>query len=193
MADEKSRGDEPGKKGREADKPTAKELDRKARKKTAGKAGEKTTRETKRTKGKAKPDQPPGTREPTLDTEPEGDHAAEKKPKKGRRGKPFFEHFRKKLLAQREEIVRRLDELRDELAGLEDQPRELEEWAQEEKDRDILIRLEDRETEELRRIQSALQLIDSGEYGTCQACGKQIPRERLEELPTAFRCIDCST
>ena len=75
----------------------------------------------------------------------------------------------------------------------EEQPRELEEWAQEEKDRDILIRLEDRETEELRRIQSALQLIDRGDYGTCQACGKQIPRERLEELPTAFRCIDCST
>ena len=67
-----------------------------------------------------------------------------------------------------------------------------EEWAQEEKDRDILIRLEDRETEELRKIQAALGLIDQKEYGYCQVCGKPIPRARLEELPTAFRCVDCT-
>ena len=90
-------------------------------------------------------------------------------------------------------ITRRLDELRDELRGLEQTPRELEEWAQEEKDRDILIRLEDRETEELRKIQAALGLIDRKEYGYCQNCGKPIPRARLEELPTAFRCVDCTS
>ena len=104
----------------------------------------------------------------------------------------FFDHFRRKLIEQRENIVRRLDELRDELRGLEQTPRELEEWAQEEKDRDILIRLEDRETDELRKIQAALGLIDQREYGLCQICGKPIPRARLEELPTAFRCVDCT-
>ncbi|HJU87628.1 MAG TPA: TraR/DksA C4-type zinc finger protein [Gemmatimonadota bacterium] len=104
----------------------------------------------------------------------------------------FFDHFRQKLLDQRQQITRRLDELRDELRGLEETPRELEEWAQEEKDRDILIRLEDRETEELRKIQAALGLIDRKEYGYCQNCGKPIPRARLEELPTAFRCVDCT-
>ncbi len=105
----------------------------------------------------------------------------------------FFDHFRQKLLDQRQQITRRLDELRDELRGLETTPRELEEWAQEEKDRDILIRLEDRETEELRKIQAALGLIDRKEYGYCQNCGKPIPRARLEELPTAFRCVDCTS
>ncbi len=104
----------------------------------------------------------------------------------------FFDHFRRKLLEQRENITRRLDDLRGELRGLEETPRELEEWAQEEKDRDILIRLEDRETDELRKIQAALQLIDQREYGLCQICGKPIPRARLEELPTAFRCVDCT-
>lgn len=104
----------------------------------------------------------------------------------------FYDHFRRKLLEQRENITRRLDDLRGELRGLEETPRELEEWAQEEKDRDILIRLEDRETDELRKIQAALQLIDQREYGLCQICGKPIPRARLEELPTAFRCVDCT-
>lgn len=117
---------------------------------------------------------------------------ATRKPRGPVRDAAFFDHFRRKLIEQRENIVRRLDELRDELRGLEQTPRELEEWAQEEKDRDILIRLEDRETDELRKIQAALGLIDQREYGLCQICGKPIPRARLEELPTAFRCVDCT-
>ncbi|MGH7565097.1 MAG: TraR/DksA family transcriptional regulator [Gemmatimonadota bacterium] len=80
--------------------------------------------------------------------------------------------------------------MRDELSGLQEMPRELEEWAQEEKDRDILIRLEEREAAELRRIQAALERIDDGSYGLCQICSRPIPRDRLEELPTAFRCIE---
>ncbi|HUF90443.1 MAG TPA: TraR/DksA family transcriptional regulator, partial [Gemmatimonadota bacterium] len=104
----------------------------------------------------------------------------------------FFEHFRQKLLEERQQITRRLDELREELRGLDETPRELEEWAQEEKDRDILIRLEDRETDELRKIQAALGLIDQRQYGYCQVCEKPIPRARLEELPTAFRCVNCT-
>lgn len=107
-----------------------------------------------------------------------------------RRGKAFFEHFRNRLLEERERIGRRLDDLREELSGLQEMPRELEEWAQGEKDRDILIRLEEREATELRRIQAALERIDDGSYGLCQICGRPIPRDRLEELPTAFRCIE---
>ena len=118
--------------------------------------------------------------------------APAKKTRAPGRDAAFFDHFRRKLLEQRENITRRLDDLRGELRGLEETPRELEEWAQEEKDRDILIRLEDRETDELRKIQAALQLIDQREYGLCQICGKPIPRARLEELPTAFRCVDCT-
>ncbi|HUP19801.1 MAG TPA: TraR/DksA C4-type zinc finger protein [Gemmatimonadota bacterium] len=112
-------------------------------------------------------------------------------PTRGKRGPEFYERFRKRLLEERERIARRLDELREELTGLDETPRELEEWAQEEKDRDILIRLEERETDELRRIQASLQMIDSRDYGVCQVCGKPIPVARMEELPTAFRCVDC--
>ena len=109
------------------------------------------------------------------------------------RSKAFFDHFREKLLGKRDRIERRLHDLRDELRGLQERPRELEEWAQEEKDRDILIRLEEREQGELRRIQTALALIDSRQYGKCQVCGRPILRARLEEIPTAFRCIKHSS
>jgi RNA polymerase-binding protein DksA len=115
--------------------------------------------------------------------------AKKKKAPRVYRSQAFFDHFREKLFEKRGRIERRLHDLRDELRGIQERPRELEEWAQEEKDRDILIRLEQREQEELRRIQTALTLINSRQYGKCQVCGRPILRARLEEIPTAFRCI----
>jgi len=38
---------------------------------------------------------------------------------------------------------------------------------------------------ELREIEDALRRLDEGTYGVCEACGRPIPDERLEALPTA--------
>jgi RNA polymerase-binding protein DksA len=77
------------------------------------------------------------------------------------------------------------------LRGLQEPSHELEEWAQEEKDRDILIRLELREKEELARVQAALARLEEGTYGQCARCGRRISKERLEEVPTAVFCRNC--
>lgn len=49
--------------------------------------------------------------------------------------------------------------------------------------------------EELRsmygEVLGALERIEAGTYGTCENCGKPIPIERLEALPTARLCVDC--
>lgn len=37
----------------------------------------------------------------------------------------------------------------------------------------------------------ALARIDEGSYGKCERCGKEIPAERLQAIPTAELCIDC--
>ncbi len=44
--------------------------------------------------------------------------------------------------------------------------------------------------EELEEAKAALAAIEDGTYGTCTVCGKEIPFERLEALPTALTCID---
>ncbi|MDQ0429885.1 YteA family regulatory protein [Planomicrobium stackebrandtii] len=44
--------------------------------------------------------------------------------------------------------------------------------------------------EELEDAKIALAAIEDGTYGTCAVCGKDIPFERLEALPTALTCID---
>jgi RNA polymerase-binding transcription factor len=38
---------------------------------------------------------------------------------------------------------------------------------------------------------AALARIDEGTYGKCENCGRDIPAERLEALPTARLCVDC--
>lgn len=49
----------------------------------------------------------------------------------------------------------------------------------------------DRDSDELRRIDTALTRLNSGTYGDCLDCGQSIPIERLKAEPTAGRCIAC--
>lgn len=44
---------------------------------------------------------------------------------------------------------------------------------------------------QLDAIDTALARISDGSYGLCENCGREIPLERLEVLPTATRCVNC--
>ena len=48
-----------------------------------------------------------------------------------------------------------------------------------------------RAQEELQEIALALGRMDRRCYGLCEGCGRPIPSERLEAVPTADRCIPC--
>jgi DnaK suppressor protein len=43
---------------------------------------------------------------------------------------------------------------------------------------------------ELCDVEHALQRLDDGTYGTCEACGRPIGALRLEEVPAARFCSD---
>lgn len=45
---------------------------------------------------------------------------------------------------------------------------------------------------DLRQVDAALDRLAAGSYGTCVACGKAIPVERLEARPFADRCVPCA-
>ena len=45
--------------------------------------------------------------------------------------------------------------------------------------------------EEMAEIDSALERLREGSYGTCQNCGKPIPLSRLKALPFADLCVSC--
>ncbi len=45
---------------------------------------------------------------------------------------------------------------------------------------------------ELREIEQALQRIEEGRYGICQACGGPMGMQRIRAIPEARYCVSCS-
>ena len=39
-------------------------------------------------------------------------------------------------------------------------------------------------------VNAARARLEDGTYGTCEACGRRIPEERLEAVPWATLCLD---
>lgn len=60
---------------------------------------------------------------------------------------------------------------------------------------DLLIDLNiaeiNRDVDELRAVQAALERIKRGTFGLCAVCGEPIAAERLDALPQAALCLDC--
>ena len=66
----------------------------------------------------------------------------------------------------------------------------LADTASETYERELDEGLEDDAREQLRQVDEALARIEAGTYGTCSACGKEIPVERLEAVPWTTLCIE---
>lgn len=104
-----------------------------------------------------------------------------------------LEDIRKRLLAQRRQLFRQVAQTEEELLWLEtDIESEAQERGQEEKMVQLLDRLDGRMKAEIEAIDQALVRIDSGQYGRCEVCGKDIPESRLEALPTVTGCLACA-
>ncbi|MBR4939479.1 MAG: RNA polymerase-binding protein DksA, partial [Burkholderiaceae bacterium] len=52
------------------------------------------------------------------------------------------------------------------------------------------LRTRDRERKLLKKVQAAIQRIDSGDYGWCEETGEPIGVARLLARPTATLCLD---
>lgn len=106
--------------------------------------------------------------------------------------------FRDLLLAERERVVRAIENLRSENAASSEDiadeaiDQHLADAATETYDRELGDSLEENSEQVLGEIDAALRRIDEGTYGICTNCGKPIPEERLEALPWASLCIDCA-
>ncbi|WP_083462857.1 TraR/DksA C4-type zinc finger protein [Calditerricola satsumensis] len=110
-------------------------------------------------------------------------------------------HFRALLEQERDAIRRRLSEndhyglasplstTTGELAAYDNHPADLgSEMYEREKD----VALLEHDERQLEAIERALARIEAGTYGRCEVCGEPIPLERLEALPTAHTCVECT-
>jgi DnaK suppressor protein len=70
---------------------------------------------------------------------------------------------------------------------------DLTDQAQVEVDRNFELRLKEREQKLLKKIDQAVERIDSGTFGICRGCGNEIPLPRLQARPVTDLCIECKT
>lgn len=108
------------------------------------------------------------------------------------------EHFRDRLLEERQRAQEALDYIHEESRGqLEDEREEIQsdnhpgDMATSTFDRELDYTLEENVERALAAIDAALQRIEDGTYGTCETRGEPIGAERLEALPWTTQCIDC--
>ena len=98
-------------------------------------------------------------------------------------------HLVEKANALIQSSLKAMDEL---TKNQEIDPDELD-VAVSESNRELSLRLANRERRMLRKIRYALDRIQEGEYGMCVNCGVPIGFRRLKARPVATLCIDCKT
>ncbi|MFN3395354.1 MAG: RNA polymerase-binding protein DksA [Thermodesulfovibrionales bacterium] len=100
--------------------------------------------------------------------------------------------IRKKLVAQRKALLSEAEEALNALPGQTIFP-DLGDQASAEIDRNFMLRLRGREQKLLKKIEAAIEKIDSGTFGICEVCGQEIDIKRLEARPVTTMCIECKT
>lgn len=103
------------------------------------------------------------------------------------------------LQGLRQILIKRRDALRQALAGDLSLLKELRgqtsgdvlDAALDSAQDEISSQLAEVESRELAHIETALERMRDGDYGTCEACTEVIPLARLQALPYATTCIKC--
>lgn len=111
-------------------------------------------------------------------------------PAKQRFSDATLETFRKRLIADREEILSQLNSARSNALRQTDEEN-VEEDGSNAFNRTADLTRADGQHMRLRAIDDALRAIKNKTYGVCAMCGKLIPTERLKAAPFAIRCVAC--
>jgi DnaK suppressor protein len=57
---------------------------------------------------------------------------------------------------------------------------------------DVALTLIENEEQLIEQINDALERIEQGTFGRCEVCKQEIPKERLQVVPYARRCVACA-
>ena len=122
---------------------------------------------------------------------PEKEAPPKDKKKLSAREKAILE-IKRKLVSQRNVLLNEAEEALNMLPGQTIFP-DLGDQASAEIDRNFMLRLRGREQRLLKKIEEAIEKIDSGSFGVCEVCGEDIDVKRLEARPVTTMCIFCKT
>ena len=111
-----------------------------------------------------------------------------------------IEKFREQLLAERTRLEEELREIENRAARVDESDRATELSAYEDHPADLASETFEREKDlaigesvehMLHKVINALEKLDRGTYGRCDACGRPIKKARLRALPFATLCLMC--
>ena len=106
--------------------------------------------------------------------------------------KKFMADLRQQLLDMKAKLLEEMElESKAERKGNKDEGLDTYDLASEERDREISFILSDRERSKVKNIDDALERMEEGSYGVCDACGLEIAEERLTAMPFTRLCRDC--
>lgn len=87
-------------------------------------------------------------------------------------------------------LTKRVEDIEDDLRSPPD-----DDWAEEasesqnDETQEVIERIA---MEKINKIKVALSKLNDGTYGNCEDCGNKISLKRLEALPHAINCVDCT-
>ncbi len=111
-----------------------------------------------------------------------------------------LEKFREQLLAEQARLEEELEEIERRAARADESDRASELSAYEDHPADLASETFEREKDlaigesvehMLHKVITALEKIDRGTYGRCDACDRPIKKARLKALPFATLCLNC--
>jgi DnaK suppressor protein len=102
------------------------------------------------------------------------------------------ENYKKQLIEKKKEIVAHLSEFKSDSLAIETgDVQDMGDKAESSYTKEFLLSLSDAQRTRLDAIDEALKRIEGDDFGTCEDCGKKIPKKRLNVLPWTPHCIDC--
>lgn len=127
--------------------------------------------------------------------------ARNKKRKNAKFTKRELSQFKKRLLAERERVLRELGRIEESInAATEDSnvlkqsySNHLADLGTDYMEKEKNFYYASQEGHYLRSLDDALERMKRGEYGKCQECGCLISPKRLEAVPGAKLCIECKS
>ena len=115
----------------------------------------------------------------------------------GKLSTEFVEKMKEILITDKARLEKELarftngEETGDKEARFPDYGNSEEDNALEVADYEANMSIENDLQKSLRDVDSALQRIENGEYGTCKYCKNTIEEKRLQARPTSSACISC--
>ena len=102
-----------------------------------------------------------------------------------------MEHFKELLTQRLDELLKNGDQAVNDMNAFNEKLPDPSDRATAESERDVNLRIREREKGLIGKIKEALDRINSGTYGVCEECEEEISVGRLEVRPVTTLCIEC--